>query len=59
MMAADGDDSATVRATQQQLADLLGVSRVTLGAALRDLTARGLVETGYGRIRLVPGSDRQ
>ena len=54
MMAADGDDGATVRATQQQLADLLGVSRVTLGAALRELTARGLVETGYGQIRLMP-----
>ncbi|MCW0197010.1 Crp/Fnr family transcriptional regulator [Sphingopyxis sp.] len=52
MMAADGGDGTTVHATQQQLADLLGVSRVTLGAALRDLTARGLVETGYGRIKL-------
>ena len=54
MMAADGGDGATVQATQQQLADLLGVSRVTLGAALRELTARGLVETGYGQIRLMP-----
>ncbi|PQM28055.1 hypothetical protein CVO77_05920 [Sphingopyxis lindanitolerans] len=52
MMAADGPDGASVRATQQQLADLLGVSRVTLGAALRELAARGLIETGYGRIRL-------
>jgi CRP-like cAMP-binding protein len=63
MMAVDADAEAdggtSVHATQQQLADLLGVSRVTLGAALRDLTARGLVETGYGRIRLVPGSDRR
>ena len=63
MMAVDADAEAdggtSVRATQQQLADLLGVSRVTLGAALRDLTARGLVATGYGRIRLVPGSDRR
>lgn len=56
---AEADEGTSVRATQQQLADLLGVSRVTLGAALRDLTARGLVETGYGRIRLVPGSDRR
>ena len=59
MMAADGGDGATVHATQQQLADLLGVSRVTLGAALRELTARGLVETGYGRIRLVRDADRR
>lgn len=51
-MAADAPDRRTVQATQQQLADLVGVSRVTLGAALRELTARGLVETGYGRIRV-------
>jgi len=51
-MADDAGGTAQVRATQQQLADLLGVSRVTLGAALRDLSARGLVERGYGRIRL-------
>lgn len=51
-MAADADDGRTVRATQQQLADLLGVSRVTLGAALRDLTARGQIERGYGWLRI-------
>lgn len=51
-MAGDAPDGVTVRATQQQLADLLGVSRVTLGAALRELTARGLVARGYGHIRV-------
>lgn len=50
-MATDAADGSTVRATQQQLADLLGVSRVTLGAALRKLVARGVVETRYGHIR--------
>lgn len=59
-MAADGPDGCSVRASQQQLADLLGVSRVTLGAALRTLAARGLVERGYRHIRvkgsLSPGS---
>ena len=50
-MATDAADGSTVRATQQQLADLLGVSRVTLGAALRKLVARGVVETRYGSIR--------
>lgn len=57
-MAADTDSSESrgrVTATQQQLADLLGVSRVTIGAAMRDLAARGLVERGYGFICL-PGS---
>ena len=53
ILAADADDGASVRATQQQLADRLGVSRVTLGAALRELARRGLVESGYGRIRLL------
>jgi CRP-like cAMP-binding protein len=52
IMAADADDGVSVHATQQQLADLLGVSRVTLGVALRELAARGLVERGYGRIRI-------
>lgn len=52
-MAAEASDGVSVQATQQQLADLLGVSRVTLGAALRELVSRGLVETGYGWIRLL------
>ena len=39
-MAADAADGMTVRATQQQLADLLGVSRVTLGAARHHHQAR-------------------
>ena len=52
-MAADGEKANEVTATQQQLADLLGVSRVTLGAALRGLTAAGAVKPGYGRIWLL------
>ena len=48
----------TVRATQQQLADLLGVSRVTLGAALRDLAARGTIERGYRHVRVLPPLSR-
>ncbi|MBB6425902.1 Crp/Fnr family transcriptional regulator [Sphingopyxis sp. JAI128] len=51
-MAADAPDGCTVAATQQQLADLLGVSRVTLGAALRSLEARGELACGYRHIRL-------
>lgn len=51
-MAADSVGGDRITATQQQLADLLGVSRVTLGAGLRALAAQGLIERGYGSIRL-------
>ena len=57
-MAADAADGMTVRATQQQLADLLGVSRVTLGAALRDLAVRGTIERGYRHVRVLPPLSR-
>ena len=43
----------TVDATQQQLADLLGVSRVTLGAAMGELARLGQVEQRYRQIRLL------
>ena len=52
VMAQDSATGDIVRATQQQLADLLGVSRVTLGAALGELARRGMVERGYRHIRL-------
>lgn len=52
VMAQDSATGDVVRATQQQLADLLGVSRVTLGAALGELARRGMVERGYRHIRL-------
>lgn len=44
---------ATVRATQQELADLLGVTRVTANAALRELEKQGLVKRGYGTIEIL------
>lgn len=43
----------TVRATQQQLADLLGVSRVTLGASLAELAKQDKVRRNYGYIQLL------
>ncbi len=39
-----------LRLTQQSLADLIGVSRVSLGKALRLLEEEGLVSCGYGII---------
>ncbi len=59
IMARDSASGDTVQATQQQLADLLGVSRVTLGVALAELAARGLVERGYRRIRLLAPLSRR
>ena len=57
-MARESAGGDRVTATQHQLADLLGVSRVTLGAALSILTGAGEVERGYGQIRLLrPGRD--
>lgn len=56
-MAGEQDRSASITITQQELADLLGVTRATANAALKELQKRGLVERGYGSIR-VPDRDR-
>ncbi|MBX7541368.1 Crp/Fnr family transcriptional regulator [Qipengyuania sphaerica] len=51
-MAGDAPDEASVTITQQELADLLGVTRATANAALRDLEKRRLVKRGYGTIAI-------
>ncbi len=51
-MSGDGEGVGTVTITQQELADLLGVTRATANAALRALQKRGLVERGYGSVRV-------
>lgn len=51
-MAGNGEGAGTVSITQQELADLLGVTRATANAALRVLQKRGLVERGYGSVRV-------
>lgn len=45
-------DGAEILVTQQDLAYLLGVSRVSLGKALARLEAGGSVERGYGSVLL-------
>lgn len=42
-----------VNATQQELADYIGVSRVTMSAALSKLRSEGLVETRYKSIKII------
>jgi len=39
--------------TQQQLADFVGVSRVTAGQILAGFAAEGLIQRGYGRIVVI------
>lgn len=48
----DQEDGADIMATQQDLADLVGVSRVSLGKALTRLQVAGLVAPGYGFVTI-------
>lgn len=54
-LAAQGGPDIAV--TQQELADFVGVSRVTAGQALGELTRAGLIARGYGKVivRDAPG----
>lgn len=49
-MAAHG--ASRIDMTQQQLADFVGVSRITIGKVLAKLEAEGLIERAYGSIRV-------
>ncbi|QKG71049.1 Crp/Fnr family transcriptional regulator [Erythrobacter mangrovi] len=48
---------ASVAVTQQELADLLGITRATANAALGELQKRRLIERGYREIR-IPDRDQ-
>ena len=48
---ADGDDS--LQCSQDDIADSVSVSRVTVSRILNDLSRRGLVELGYRRIQIL------
>ena len=56
-MAGEEAGAATITITQQELADLLGVTRATANAALRELDREKLVKRGYGTIT-IPDRDR-
>jgi CRP-like cAMP-binding protein len=45
-----------VTVSQEQLGSMLGASRQTVNAALKDLEARGLIKLAYGQIELVDPS---
>lgn len=46
------DETGVVECRQEDLASMLGVSRVSVGKALKRIQDEGLVRLGYGRIRL-------
>lgn len=46
-----------INMTQQELADLVGVSRVSLGKALSELEDRKLLIRGYGKLTIPNGRD--
>lgn len=56
-MAGELPGRATVKVTQQEVAELLGVTRATANAALGVLQQRKLIERGYGTI-VIPDRDR-
>ena len=43
----------SIACTHQQLGDLIGVSRVSLGVALRQLEKSGAIAGSYGKVRIV------
>ncbi|WP_417615710.1 Crp/Fnr family transcriptional regulator [Parasphingorhabdus sp.] len=52
----DQADGAAIMVTQQDLADLVGVSRVSVGKALTGLQEAGMVEPGYGCVTIRDGT---
>ena len=51
-----GDElDVEINLTQQELADLIGVSRVSLGKALSNLEKQDLVRRGYGKLTVPDG----
>ena len=46
-------ERAILRMTQQQLAEAVGVSRVTVSRVLSQWSRQGLVATGYGTLTLL------
>ncbi len=47
--------ASRIRITQTGLAQILGISRVAMGTALKALVSAGLIRTGYGHIEIPDG----
>jgi CRP/FNR family cyclic AMP-dependent transcriptional regulator len=52
----DQGNGARITVTQQELADLVGVSRVSLGKALNRLQGEGIIDPGYGFVTIRDGA---
>lgn len=52
LMSRDADHSGRIECTREGLADLVGISSVTLASALSALNRLGLVSTGYGHVTI-------
>lgn len=50
---ARNNDAGIIKILQEELAAILGVSTMTLGKAISKLRKLGLIETGYGKIRII------
>ncbi|WP_286830595.1 MULTISPECIES: Crp/Fnr family transcriptional regulator [Kordiimonas] len=50
---AQEEGDATIKVTQAELADLLGVSRVAVAQTLADYRRRGFVQSVYGGVKLI------
>lgn len=55
-LSADQEEGEKIMVTQQDLADLVGVSRVSLGKALTRLQSAGMIEPGYGFVTIRDGA---
>ncbi len=53
MMHQAEDKAQAVKITHEELAEILGVTRVTINKALRDLENNGLIERSYGQIEVL------
>jgi len=52
LLARGSQETATVHLNQEDLAELVGTSRMTISTALANMEARGLIRRGYGRIEI-------
>lgn len=58
-LAQGSDEKAEVAITQQELGELLGLTRASVNAALRELEKQGLLERRYGAITILSSQELQ